>query len=218
MDELIHCIETNRIVRKMIVDCEYIEVEHYFDARNAKEEIRRFCEAYWTGPNQNFAASKNYVFYAEREYANDLNSRERSDLGFLLYSGRFDLGVTLVRVNGTLHSFSGMRRVDPIFNKNAATLQNRFLSLPTLRPYHTAFGLKMQIDICESMPNINELYISFNDYNQKIVNKHYIAILKRRNDGPVSKLAAENIEKFSNLCPRFIHGIWQQSIEYIIRR
>ena len=154
---------------------------HYFDTKECYQFVKKEALEYWSTKNKR-AASENYAFDEEVSWS----------LGKMLENGGFELGFSVLTMDGLFLAAAGLRKLDD----DKTISLSRFFGIQSLHPYGNAFILPLHIKISQDH-HFKETIITFNKYNEHLLN-YYLKILPKKND-KISKLVFDKIKDFKSL-------------------
>nr|BDT30070.1 hypothetical protein BHI3_35360 [Bacteriovorax sp. HI3] len=184
------------IVQKFSEDGHEFTLTHYFDTTLCYEQIKTEAEAYWETKGKKDAEA-NYLFDNETSWS----------LGQMLKNQGFELGFTVVEMDGTFLAAAGLRRHDDV----ETICLSRFFGIPSLYPYGNAFILPLHIKLSKEN-GYKSTIITFNPYNEHLLN-YYTRILPRKTD-KVSLMVYEEIKNFKSLGLQTINHTEQFVLAY----
>lgn len=183
-------------VKSLTLDNMSLELTHYQDSTECYDEVKIACDNYW-GTRPKNESWENYRFDSE---ADDWS------LGPMLARNGFDLGFTVLRVNGEVFSVGGMRRFSP----KSALIMCRHFSKFTIKPLTHATLIPFQLEIAKSLGYENAL-ITINQYNnwRKIWYSDQAAH-RRNTSTELYELAEKTVQSSTFLGVRMVHGVDQE--------
>ena len=164
---------------------------HYFDTRLCYDLIKTEAESYWATKGKTDAIL-NYKFDDETPWS----------LGQMLLNQNFELGFSVVTMDGKFLAASGVRK----HGDSETILLSRFFGINSLHPYGNAFMLPLHQKLSRE-EGFKSCIITFNSYNEHLLN-YYTRILPRKKD-KFSQMVYQEIKEFESLGKKEINKVEQ---------
>lgn len=164
----------NKIIQREEIDSHVYTLTHYFDAKDCYPIVEPASMEYWKN-NPKLEGRENYMFGPEATFRS---------LGPMLLNGKFDLGYTVLEVDGKPWSFGGVRKYD----KDTTLILGRHFSFFTVKPITLGLLLPMHLRVSKDL-GYKKAWVTFNQYNMHLYKAYQIADFEKRSSSKqVNKL------------------------------
>jgi hypothetical protein len=136
-----------------IISGKTYELTHYYDTKECYDMVKQASDTYWASSPKDYG-KENYQFG---------DSAKPWALGPMLKDNQFEMGYTVLSINGVPKAFGGMRHYD---NDTAIIVARAFVFF-TIKPILAAFIMPLQLSIAKER-GYKKAWFTTNKHNAHI--------------------------------------------------
>ena len=176
-----------------------VRIEHYSDTTQCYDFVKAQSEKFWD-TRTNRKSEENYFFENSKKWS----------LGSMLLERAFDLGYSLLFIDGEFQAGGGVRKL----NSETSISLSRFFSVHSPIPFGNAFLLPLHMRLSQQQ-GFEKTVLTFNNYNSHLA-RYYQNVLPHKKDA-ISCRAYEYLKDFKHTGEHEINFVQQTVFEYSLK-